>query len=167
MSRSLGAALTPALVQRLSQNDLPAQLGRAVPLITTDDAGRPHPMLCSYLELLAVDAHTIRAVIAARGGSARNLADRRTATLLLIEPGLVVYVKCRAAGPALELGGLARFDLAVEDVLEDMATGWEEGAGITAGIAYAPPPALDAPEAQAVLAALRAPDPRGKAAPNS
>jgi len=157
MSRSLGAELTPALVRRLSQEDLPARLGRAVPLITVDAAGRPHPMLCSYLELLAVDTRTVRAAIAARGGSARNLAERRAATLLLIEPGLVVYVKCRAAGPPLELGDLARFDLAVEDVLEDVATGWEEGVGITAGIAYAPLPALDSPEAQRVLAALRAP----------
>ena len=157
MSRSLGPALTPALQARLSQAELPARLGRAVPLMTVDAAGRPHPMLCSYLELLAVDARTIRVAIAAGGGSARNLAERRAATLVLIEPGLVVYVKCRAAGPPLALGALARFDLAVEDVLEDVATGWEEGIGITSGIAYAPLPDLDAPEAQAVLAALRVP----------
>jgi hypothetical protein len=156
MSRSLGPALTAALLQRLSQTDLRARLGRAVPLITVDGAGRPHPMLCSYLELLAVDARTIRVAIATGSGSARNLAERGAATLVLAEPGLVVYLKCRAAGPALVIGGLARFDLAVEDVLEDVATGWEDGVGITSGIAYAPLPDLDAPEAQAVLAALRA-----------
>ena len=156
MSRSLGPALTPALLARLSQADLPTQLGRAVPLITMDAAWQPHPMLCSYLELLAVDVRTIRVAIAAGSSSARNLAERGTATLLLVEPGLAVYVKCRAAGPPLIIGALARFELAVEDVLEDVATGWEEGVGITSGIAYAPVPDLDAPEAKAVLAALRA-----------
>lgn len=156
MSRSLGPALSEALLRRLSQADLPAYLGHAIPLITVDTAGRPHPMLCSYLELLAVDARSIRGAIAAGSSSARNLAERGVATLLLIEPGLVVYVKCRAMGPPLALGALARFDLAVEDVLEDMATGWEEGVGITSGIAYAPLPDLDAEDARAVLAALRA-----------
>ena len=158
MSRSLGPALTPALSARLSQADLRARLGRAVPLSTVDAAGLPHPMLCSYLELLAVDARTIRVAIAAGSGSARNLAERGAATLILVEPGLAVYVKCRAAGPPLAIGALARFELSVEDVLEDAATGWEEGVGITGGIAYAPAPDLDAPEAQAVLAALRATD---------
>jgi hypothetical protein len=155
MSRSLGPALTPALCARLSQADLRARLGRAVPLITVDAAGLPHPMLCSYLELLAVDARTIRVAIAGASGSARNLAERGTATLVLVEPGLAVYVKCRAAGPPLALGALARFELMVEDVLEDVATGWEEGVGITSGIAYAPVPDLDAPEVKALLAALR------------
>ena len=155
MSRSLGATLTPELQRRLSQVDLAARLGRAVPLITVDAAGHPHPMLCSYLELLAVDARTIRVAIAAHSGSARNLVGRRAATLLLIEPGLVVYVKCRAAGAPRLREDLACFDLEVEEVLEDAATGWEEGVGITAGIAYAPLPALDAPDAQRVLAALR------------
>lgn len=163
MSRTLGAKLTPALVQRLSQEDLPARLGLAVPLITTDGAGRPHPMLCSYLELLAVDERTIRVVIAAGSGSARNLSERGAATLLLIEAGLVVYLKCRAKGPPLELGPLARFEMVVEDVIEDLATGWEADAGITTGIGYAPVPALDAPETRAVLTALRAPDAPPKA----
>jgi hypothetical protein len=157
MSRSLGPELTPALLARLSQADLPARLGRAVPLITVDGTGRPHAMLCSYLELLAVDARAIRVAVAAGSGSARNLAERGAATLLLIEPGLVLYVKCRAAAAPLALGALARFELAVEDVLEDVATGWEEGVGITSGIAYAPLPDLQAAEARAVLAALRAP----------
>src|SRR5207244_2525633 len=54
MARSLGAALPARMVARLSQSDFRPLLGRALPLITLDTEGRPHPMLCSYLELLAV-----------------------------------------------------------------------------------------------------------------
>ena len=147
--KDLGPALPSELLSALSQADLPARLGRALPLITVDAEGRPHPMLCSYLELLAVDAGTIRVVIGAGSGSARNLEARRAATLLIVEPERTVYVKCRAAAgaPATE-GVLARFTLRVEAVLEDAAAEWEGGVRITGGITYAPAPALDTPEAR-------------------
>ncbi|HET8579094.1 MAG TPA: pyridoxamine 5'-phosphate oxidase family protein [Methylomirabilota bacterium] len=155
MSRSLGPALPPDLLARLSQSDLPAVLGRAVPVITADESGRPHPMLVSYLELLAVDPATIRLVIGARSRSARNLDERGSCALLLIEPERTVYVKGRARR-RFTTGELARFDLAVEDVLEDSPADWEAGIRITGGITYAPPPACDAPWARDVLALLRA-----------
>ena len=88
-------------------------------------------------------------------GSARNLAERRVATLLIVEPERVVYVKCRATGAPLMAGALARFTLKVKDVLEDDALAWEGGVRITSGIVYAPAPSLDTPEIQAALALLR------------
>jgi len=66
VSRSLGAALPPALEQRLSQKDLPRFLGRGLPLVTVDDRGRPHPMFCSYLEVLATSATTVRMTAGAK-----------------------------------------------------------------------------------------------------
>lgn len=155
MSRSLGPRLPPELVSRLSQADLAPLLGRAIPLISVDADGRPHPMLCSYLELRAIDAGTIRVAIGAASRSAANLEARGAATLLLIEPGRTLYVKCRGAAAGPVHGALRRFDLAVEDVLEDSPAAWEEGLRITGGITYGQAPALDAPWAQAVLAVLR------------
>ena len=155
MTRSLGAALPPALEERLSQRDLRSLLGRALPLVTLDDRGRPHPMLCSYLELLAVSPTTVRLVIASRSRARRNLEARGTATLIVAEPDLTMYLKCRASAPPLAVGGLARFDLVVEDVLEDAAAEYEQGARITGGLTYAPVPALDSEWARATLAALR------------
>lgn len=155
MSRSLGAELPAALLDALSQRDLAAVLGRAVPLVTVDDAGRPHPMLSSHLELRAPDARTILAVVAAGSGTARNLAARGAATLLLVDSAGTVYVKCRAAGPAVIEGPLARFTLVVEDVLEDTAADREAGAAITGGITYAPVPSADDPGVRAVLALLQ------------
>jgi len=156
VTRSLGPALPPDLLARLSQSDLPAVLGRAVPLVTVDADGRPHPMLCPYLELLAAAPTAIRLVIGASGQSGRNLDERGACTLLFVEAERTVYVKCRTAGRRFTVGELARFDLAVEDVLEDAPADWETGIRITGGITYAPAPALDAPWAQATLAALRA-----------
>jgi flavin reductase (DIM6/NTAB) family NADH-FMN oxidoreductase RutF len=156
MARSLGGALPATLVQRFSQSDLRPLLGRALPLITVDADGRPHPMLCSYLELRAVSPTLLRLAIAARSGSARNLEDRGVATLLVIEPEQTIFIKCRASGAPLLTGELARFELTVEDVSEDAAAEWEAGAGITSGIIYAPVPDLGSPEARAILTALRA-----------
>lgn len=156
MSRSLGAALPPALLARLSQADLPSVLGLALPFVTVGADGAPHPMLCSYLEWRAVDARTLRLAIAAGSTSARNLAERSVGTLLLIDPDRTVYVKCRASGAARRIGDLARFTLGVEDVLDDRPTEAEGDARIVSGIAYRPRPDPGAPWARAVLAALRA-----------
>jgi hypothetical protein len=156
VSRSLGPALPVALEKRLSQQDLPRLLGRALPFLTVDDRGRPHPMLCSYLELLALSATAIRVAVGARTGARRNLETRGVATLLVIEPDVTTYVKCRASGAPLLSGDLARFELIVEDVLEDAAAEGEAGARITGGLTYAPVPALDSEWARAVLAILRA-----------
>jgi hypothetical protein len=155
VSRSLGPALPPDLRNRLSQQDLPHLLGRALPLLTVDDKGRPHPMLCSYLELLAVSATAIRVAVGARSSARRNLETRGVATLLVIEPEATIYIKCRASGTPLLSGDLARFELIVEDVLEDAAAEGEAGARITGGLIYAPVPALEGEWARAVLQALR------------
>ncbi|HEY7869918.1 MAG TPA: hypothetical protein VIF59_11855, partial [Methylomirabilota bacterium] len=88
--------------------------------------------------------------------SARNLEERQVATLVIVEPGLTVYVKCRAGGAPLRVDALARFSLTVEDVLEDAPTEAEGAVAITGGITYGPPPGLEEAWVKAVLAALRA-----------
>ena len=155
MTRSLGGALPPAIELQLSQKELPRLLGRALPLLTLDDQGRPHPMLCSYLELLAVSPTAIRLAVAARSSARRNLEARGVATLIIAEPDVTMYIKSRAAAAPLTVGELVRFDLAVDDVLEDTAADYEESARITGGLTYAPVPALDSDWARATLAALR------------
>lgn len=156
MSRSLGPALPPPLLALLSQTDLESRLGRALPFVTRDADDCPHPMLCSYLEWLAVDARTLRLAIAAGSRSARNLEARRVGTLVLVDTDVTAYVKCRAAGAPRRFGDLLRFSLAVEDVLDDRPTDAEGEARIVSGITYRPRPSLDAAWVQAVLAALRA-----------
>lgn len=157
MSRSLGPSLPAELLARLSEADLPAHLAKAIPLITLDADGRPHPMLLSSLEVRAADARTIRIVIGAGSRSARNLAERGVATLLLVEPEQTVYVKARArTGPAPveDLPDCGIFVLGIEDTLEDRPAEWERGLRITDGLRYAPAPSLDEPRVRAILKAL-------------
>jgi hypothetical protein len=162
MKPAAGAVLSPALLERLGQRDLDRRLGIALPLVTLDGEGRPHPMLISYLEVRAHDARSVGLVIRADSGSARNLRERRVATLAVIEPQMVAYVKMRVLdGPLPVEGGtpfgLGYFLLEVEQVREDRAAAWEGGAAITAPLRYAPVPGLDEPWARATLAALAAP----------
>lgn len=162
MTRVTGSSLSPAVVERLSQRDLTARLGVGVPVVTIDAQGRPHAMLASYLEVRAYDARTLGLVIQAESGSARNLVARRTATVMLIEPDAVVYVKLRALDGPLPIEGgepfgLGFFLLEVEEVREDAAADWEGGTRITDPIRYAPAPGLEEPWARATLAALAAP----------
>jgi hypothetical protein len=162
MTRSRGPALPSDLLERLSQRDLPRRLGVALPFITVDDGGRPHPMLLSYLEIRAYDPGSLGLVILATSRSAQNLAERQMATLLLVEPDTVTYVKMRALdGPLPVEGGepynLGYFLLAVEDVLEDAAADWEGSMRITTAVSYRPVPSLEEPWARATLAALASP----------
>src|SRR5882672_2414692 len=111
MTRVVGSALPPALVERLGQGDLERRLGIGLPFVTLDAEGRLHPMLVSYLELRAYDAGTLGLVIQARSSSARNLAERGVGTLSIIEPDAVVYVKMRAVDGPLPVGGGEAFGL--------------------------------------------------------
>jgi hypothetical protein len=162
VTRSRGPALSPELLERLSQRDLPRRLGVALPFVTVDAGGRPHPMLLSYLEVRAYDPGSLGLVILATSRSAQNLVERQVATLLIIEPDTVTYVKTRALDGPLpveggESFGLGYFLLAVEDVLEDAAADWEGGMRITSAASYQPPPTLQEPWAKATLAALASP----------
>ena len=156
MSRSLGRSLSPDLLELLSQKDLIRLLGRVVPMITLGPDGHPHAMLCTYLEILAIDPKNLRVAIGLRSRSASNLQSRRVATFLLVDPERIVYLKCRAGAPPRVFSGLARFDITVEDVLEDTPEEAEGSVRITSGINYAPPHRLESRWAKEVLAALRA-----------
>lgn len=160
MSRSHGNRLPPELVERLSQRDLAAHLGKGIPFVTVDADGRPHPMLLSALEIRALDAGSLAIAIGAASRSARNLIERETGTLILVEQELTYYVKARIVDGPVEIDGqpdLALFLLAADEVLEDAAAGVEAGMRVTGGIRYGPPPSGDEPWARAIRAALAAP----------
>jgi len=160
MSLKVGQALTPALLERLSQRDLESRLGLALPLVTVDAGRRPHPMLISYLELRAYDASTVGLVIRAGSDSADNLAERQVATLVITEPDVVAYVKLRRIDgplPVKEDPRLAYFLLAVEEVREDAASPEEGDARIVGGPRFAPVLRLDSPWARVTLAAVSRP----------
>jgi len=114
-------------------------------------------MLLSSLEVRARDPKTVRIAIGAGSRSARNLLERRAATLLIVEPERTVYVKTRVTEGPYSVAGLpalSLFALTVEDVLEDTPADWETGMRITGSLTYAPVPFLDHPWVRTILAAL-------------
>ena len=162
MTRVVGRELSAQLVERFSQRDLHRRLGIAIPFVTVDIETRPHPMLLSYLEVRAYDTRTVGLVIGARSQSSRNLVERPTATLIVVEPDTTVYVKLRTVDGPLPVDGasemgLGYFLVEVEEVLEDTAADWEAGMRITSAAQYRPAPTLDEPWARATLSALAAP----------
>jgi hypothetical protein len=162
MTRRMSPALSPALVERLSQRDLRARLGVGLPFVTRDAEDRPHPMLVSYLELRAYDVRTLGLVVQSHSTSARNLTERATGTLILVEPDVIAYVMMRRLDGPLPIEGgepfgLAYFLLEVDEVREDSAADWEAGIRIVEPIRYAPVPTLDEPWARATIAALASP----------
>src|SRR5262249_24912571 len=137
MSRHLGNQLPPTLLALLDGSDLARRLGKAILLTTVDAQWRAHPALLSYGEVVAGDAMRLRLATYQGSGTTRNLRRSGRLTLCLIESGMAYYVKTRAvelrASP--DLTELARFEAAVEEVLEDQARDdLEPGARIIHGI---------------------------------
>lgn len=146
MSRSLGPELPEPLLARLVTADPAEAFGRALVLVTIDPYGRPHPALVSYAELLALDPGRLRLALHAGTGSTAHLNDSGRATLVFADAELAHYVKADATPlpPAPGHPRLARFELAVRDVLADRAEGEEAGALLTSGITFAWPGGLEA-----------------------
>jgi pyridoxamine 5'-phosphate oxidase-like protein len=136
VSRSLGQSLPPALQQRLFGRELPDRMGEAILIATIDTAGRPHPALLSYGEVVAVDARTLRFATYRESATAQNLRERGAMTFCLIAPGTAYYLKARARELAPR-ETLSRFEATVEDVLADEARAELEGAiTISSGIGF-------------------------------
>src|SRR5688500_19037335 len=124
MARLIGRALTPQLLERLSQRDLQNRLGVAAPLVTVDADGRPLPMPVPYLAVRSYDPGPVGVVVHAGTTSTANLAARDVATLAIVEADVVAYVKLRRVDgplPVAEEPRLVYFLLAVEELREDTA----------------------------------------------
>ena len=139
MSRNLGAELPEAVRARLAGQGVRALMGRAHLVVTVDAQGRPHPAMLSHGELLATGPREIRVATYQDSGTANNLRRSGHFTLCLVDAGMAYYVKGRAeALPSMaDFPRLARFRVAVEQVLEDYSRADIEGdARILGGITF-------------------------------
>ncbi|MBI3988403.1 MAG: pyridoxamine 5'-phosphate oxidase family protein [candidate division NC10 bacterium] len=143
MSRLLGEALTPTILKKLGWR--PDTFGKAILLVTVDEAGFPHTAVLSYREVAAKDPATIRFCTLAASRTAQNLRQRRKATLLLIDEGPAYSIKGEAQElptPLQSFPGLVAFALTVKEVLEDE----EPNIPITSGVRFQPPEKPDSLE---------------------
>lgn len=151
-------ALTDALLHRLSGADIDSLARTAVLLCTIGEDGWPHPAMLSYFEIAATDPHTLRLAVYKDSRTCANLRERRKATLVLTDEGLVCYVRAAVAQVVPGMASApynARVDLRVEQVLfDEPPPDLEPGAFVTSGIIYTARTADALDRARRVLAEL-------------
>ncbi|MCM2255694.1 MAG: hypothetical protein NDJ94_08490 [Vicinamibacteria bacterium] len=164
MARSLGSVLPEVLLTRFSPDTTPPP-GRVVVIVTVDAAGLPHPALLADAEVLALHPRALRLAVQPNSRTAANLREPGVASLALVEPEGVHYVKLRvrdafsggsrpaepdaralggsvangrSSAPAPPPGsGFACFEAEVIDVLADEPHSGEMGAFLQAGLRFA------------------------------
>jgi hypothetical protein len=156
MARSIGDALPPALLGLLDGDDLAADEGLTFLLLTTTEDGWPHLAMLSVGELVAVAPRRLRVALWRGSTAAANLARAGRATITLVHAAAGYSIRVRAEQrPDLALADgqrLAAFDLAVDEVFEDVAP----YATLTGGVTYRlHDPAAVLPRWQETIRALR------------
>ncbi len=141
MSRSVGNELPDELLAALRGDDPQANAGKGIAVASVDDKGFPHPAILSYTEMAAVDSRSIRMAIHGASKTAANMRRNGRMTIAIIEPDMVYYIKgvAQEIRPALEsVPVMGMWNLAVEEVLEDTPTPYEQqmGAALTSGITF-------------------------------
>lgn len=158
MARVRSEKLTDALQRRLSGADIDSLARTALVLCTIDPNGWPHPSMLSYFEVAARDPHNIRLAVYNGSRTCANMRERGKATLILVDEGLVCYVR----GVVTEVAPVMRsapynaaLQMRVEQVVfDEPPPDLEPGAFVTSGITYSPRTADALARAHAVLAEL-------------
>ena len=158
MPTSLGRSLPPRLRDLFGGTDLAAGVGgQTFLLLTVDEDGWPRMAMLSVGELLAADdGETLRAGLWLHSNATRNLTREQRAVLAVVADGAGYYLRLHARrGPDLDLGEdgrLAYFELAIDDVLEDVV-GYAE---LTSGMRFRlHQPEQVVPRWERTIAALR------------
>ena len=136
MTRSIGSILPAVLVEILDGERLETKVGDAIHCITVSDDGWPYLALISVGELLATAPSKMGLALWSTSTTAKNLdrAGRCALALVHAEIGYVIRCLTSPSGSIDQLDGpaLSVFDLAVVDVLEDVAP----YATVTSGVTY-------------------------------
>ena len=143
MSKLVGSELPPDLFRRLEGKNLDAVAEKVIPLCTVDEAGRPHPALLSYFEMVAKDPRNIRLATYKDSTTTRNMRRNGKLTLLVIDERIAYYVKgtVEELKPEMNCSPYnAKLNLRVEQVLADeVDEQLEPGAYVAGGILYKNP----------------------------
>lgn len=159
LATQVATSLTADLMDRLCGRVLEEVARKAIPVVTVDERGWPHPALLSYFEVVAVGPTSLRLAVYGTSTTARNLRRDGRLTLAVVDDGAAYYVK----GAASELAPRMRtapehasFEVHVETVLADVADASAEPyAWVTGGITYATrDPAASLERARRILGEL-------------
>jgi hypothetical protein len=151
--------LTDDLYQRLGGAEAASFARLAILVCTVDDDGWPHPAMLSYYEVAATDRHNLQLAVYTDSRTCANMRARRQATLVIVDEGLVCYVRGRVTevAPSMRTAPYnAMLNLQVEQVVfDEPPPDLEPGAFVTTGIQYRARTGDALDRARAVLAELR------------
>ncbi len=155
MSQLLGKELTEELFERLKGMDIRSKAGKAITVVSVDEAGWAHPAMLSYYEVVAKGRGRIDLAIGKNSTTAKNLRRTGKITLLITDSGMNFYLK----GGAREVRGsmegasfMSLFRVELEKVLEDQ----EPDAAIASGVTFSHPLKKEASElAEKIFEELR------------
>lgn len=143
MSEDIGNQLPDDLFDVLWNEDVAAERGRAILIVTAGANGWPHPALLSFREVGARDRNTVRVVTYDGSTTTKNMRGNAKITLVFVDERMTYYVKGAAKEvPARFTGASPQFatmDVAITQILRDFAGEDERGARITSGITFHDP----------------------------
>ncbi len=143
MSKSLGNELSEDLYQRLCGKNLEAYADKVILISSVDNAGRPHPAMLSYLEVVARDRRNLRLATYKDSNTTENMRRNGKATISIIDERIAYYVKGSVAELKREMSCArhnSKLNLHVEEVLADEADEeFEPGAYVSSGVTYRNP----------------------------
>jgi hypothetical protein len=158
MGRVRAEALTDDLYSRLGGADVAARADQAIVICTVDARGWPHPAMLSYFEVAAVDRQNLRLAVYTNSRTCENMRDRGKATLIIVDAGLVCYVRGEAKelAPAMRSAEYnAKLNLRIEQVLfDEPPPDLEPGVRVLHGITYSQRTAESQTRAESILAEL-------------
>jgi|SRR5688572_6595991 hypothetical protein len=160
MARRRTEQLTADLYRRFGGSDIDSRADQAILICTSDASGWPHPAMLSYFEIAAIDRHNLRLAVYTDSRTCANLRERGKATLIIVDAGLVCYVRGAVAelAPAMrEAPYNAKLNLRVDQVVfDEPPPDLEPGVRVTGGITYSPRTSEAMARARAILAELLA-----------
>jgi len=143
MSKSLGDELNDDLWRRLGGKDLEACAAKVVLITTIDEAGRPHPAMLSYFEVVAKDRRNLRLATYTNSSTTANMRRNGKATLSIVDERVAYYVKGAVSELRREMicsRYNSKLNLKVDDVLADETNEeFEAGAYVSSGVEYFSP----------------------------
>jgi hypothetical protein len=152
--------LTDDLYQRLSGNSADALSRQAILVCTVDEDGWPHPAMLSYFEVAATDPANLQLAVYNDSRTCANMRARGAATLIVVDEGLVCYIRGRVSQVAPSMSTApynAVINLRIDEVVfDEPPPDLEPGAFVTSGITYRPRTGEALERARAVLEELRA-----------
>ncbi|MFQ5790589.1 MAG: hypothetical protein ACE5JS_01870 [Nitrospinota bacterium] len=138
MSRKLGNEIPADFREKLGSDDLSMLEGRAILLLSVDEAGLPHPAMLSYREMSSPEARTIRFALWKGSTTAKNMRRDPLLTIVAVDEEMSYYLKGRVSvlrEDAETFKGCSLYEFQTEEVLEDK----EPHIPITGGIEYRHP----------------------------